>query len=257
MKSICCLETALLYRRKHFIYNTVVAMIKAVFFDLYQTLVRYEPPREEVQAKVLSHFGIEATPESLRRPMAIADEFIYQEHARLPIGKRTDKEKRALYAQYQSTVLKEAGITSSRELISGILSKMQKFKFALVLFDDVLSTLSELKSKKLILGLISNVDHDIAPLCQKLGLTPLLQIVVTSQDTGFNKPHPEIFSEALRQAEVQAQEAMFVGDQYQIDVVGADGAGMQGVLLDRGGYFEGATENLIIQNLHQLVEHLL
>ena len=256
MKSICCLETALLYRRNHFIYNTVVTMIKAVFFDLYQTLIRYEPPREELQARALNDFGIKATPESLRRPLTIADEFIYQEHARLPIGKRTDEEKRALYAQYQGIVLKEAGIASSKELIIDVLSKIQKFKFSLVLFDDVLPALSELKSKGLILGLISNVDHDIAPLCQKLGLSPLLQIVVTSQDTGFNKPHPEIFKEAVRQASIQAKEAMYVGDQYQIDIIGANGAGLHGVLLDRGGYFNQITDCLRIRSLSQLVEHL-
>ena len=33
-------------------------MIKAVFFDLYHTLVRYEPPREELQSKALKDFGI-------------------------------------------------------------------------------------------------------------------------------------------------------------------------------------------------------
>lgn len=257
MKSICCRETALLYRRNHFIYNTVIAMIKAVFFDFYQTLVRYRPPREEVLAKTLGEFGIEATPQSLRHPMAVADETIYQENARLPIGKRTDEEKGVLYAQYQGILLKEAGIASSAELIGGILAKMQKFKFALVLFDDVLPALSKLKGEGLILGLISNIDHDIAPLCRELGLSQLLQVVVTSEDTGFNKPHPGIFSEALRQARVQAREAMFVGDQYRIDVVGADGAGMQGVLLDRDGYFAETIENLVIQNLSQLVEYLL
>jgi putative hydrolase of the HAD superfamily len=52
-------------------------MIKAVFFDLYQTLVRYEPPREEIEAKVLKNFGIEVTPEALVRPIIVADEFIY------------------------------------------------------------------------------------------------------------------------------------------------------------------------------------
>lgn len=256
MKSICYLETALLYRRNRFSYNTAVAMIKAVFFDLYHTLVRYEPPREEVQAKVLSDFGIEVAPESLRRPLVIADEFIYQEHARLPINKRPEEEKMALYAQYQGIVLKEASIEASKELIGGILSKMQKFKFGLVLFDDVLPALAELKKRGLILGLISNVDHDIASLFQELGLTPLLQVVVTSQEVGFNKPQPQIFEEALRQAGVQAQEVMYVGDHYQIDVVGANGAGMQGVLLDRGGYFEGAIESLKIRNLSELVEHL-
>jgi len=231
-------------------------MIKAVFFDLYHTLIRYEPPREELQAKVLNDFGIDVSPETFSRPLVIADEFIYQEHARLPLGKRSAEEKMALYAQYQGIVLKEAGIEASQELISGILSKMQQFKTKLVLFDDVVPALTELKSKGLILGLISNVDHDIAPLLHELGLTSLLQVVVTSQEVGFYKPQPEIFREAARQAGVRVSEAMYTGDQYQIDVVGANDAGMHGVLLDRGGFFEEVTENLKIRNLHQLAEHL-
>lgn len=231
-------------------------MFKAVFFDLYQTLVRYDPPREEIQAKVLKDFGIEVKPEALLRPISVADEFIYQEHARLSIGKRSDEEKKALWAQYQAMVLKEAGIEPSKELISGILSKMQQIKFNLALFDDVLPNLTELKNKGLILGLISNVDNDITQLCQNLGLTPLLQVVVTSLDAGYNKPQPEIFMEAVRQAGVQPQEAMYVGDQYQIDVIGANSAGMCGVLIDRGGYFEEAIKEQKIRNLYELVEHL-
>jgi len=231
-------------------------MIKAVFFDLYQTLIRYEPPREELQAKVLNDFGIDVSPENFIRPLVIADEFIYQEHARLPISKRTAEERMALYAQYHRIILKEAGIQASQELISGILKKMQQTKFKLVLFDDVMPALTNLKNKGLILGLISNVDHDIAPLLNELKLTSMLQVVVTSQDTGFNKPRPEIFKAAAKQAKVQVSEAIYVGDQYQIDVVGASQAGMQGVLLDRGGFFEEVSQNLKIQNLHQLVEHL-
>ena len=59
-------------------------MIKAVFFDLYNTLVTYDPPREETQARILKEFGIEASPESLRRPIMLADDFIYKERSRLP-----------------------------------------------------------------------------------------------------------------------------------------------------------------------------
>jgi len=81
-------------------------------------------------------------------------------------------------------------------------------------------------------------------------------VVVTSQDVGFNKPQPEIFREALRQAGVQAAEAIYVGDQYQIDVIGAKKAGMEGVLLDRGGYFAEINDCPRIQSLTQLVEHL-
>ncbi len=231
-------------------------MIKAVFCDFYNTLVCYDPPREELQAKVLNNFGFDLSPETFLRPLVIADEFIYQEHAHIPINKRSAEDKMALYAQYQGMVLKEAGVETSEQLIRDTLDKLQQFNIKLVLFDDVLSVLTDLKSRGLILGLISNIDHDITSLCQELGLTSLLQVVVTSQDVGFNKPQPEIFREALKQAGVQASEAMYIGDQYQIDVVGAKGAGMQGVLLDRGGYFERVTDCLRIRSLTQLVEHL-
>jgi len=128
--------------------------------------------------------------------------------------------------------------------------------YKLVLFDDVMPTLTDLNTRSLILGLISNVDRDITSLLNKLGVKPLLQVVVTSQDTGFNKPQPEIFQVALRQAGTQASEAIYVGDQYQVDVVGASKAGMKGVLLDRNGYFEETTDCPRIRSLTQLVEHL-
>jgi putative hydrolase of the HAD superfamily len=133
---------------------------------------------------------------------------------------------------------------------------MQQVKFERVLFDDVLPALEQLKQNGIILGLISNIDSDITPLFDKLGLTPLLQVVVTSRDSGYHKPQPEIFKEAARQAGVKVDESMYIGDQYQIDVLGAKGAGMQGVLLDRNGYFNEDTKELIIKDFYQLVDYL-
>ena len=40
-------------------------MIKAVFFDWLNTLVRYEPPREELNSRALDEFGIEVTVKEL------------------------------------------------------------------------------------------------------------------------------------------------------------------------------------------------
>lgn len=231
-------------------------MIKVVFFDLYHTLVRYEPPREELQARAFKEFGIEVSPEVFRRPLVIADEFIYQEIARSSLSQRSKEEQMALWAQYEKILLKEAGIEADEPLILGLLGKMRQFDMKLVLFEDVVPALTELKDRGLILGLISNVDRDITPLLKQLGLTSWLQVVVTSQNAGFNKPQPEIFQEALKQAGAQASEAMYVGDQYQVDVVGASRVGMKGVLLDRGGYFEETTDYPRIQSLTQVVGHL-
>jgi len=231
-------------------------MIKAVFFDLYHTLVRYEPPQEELEAKALKDFGINTNPEMFNRPMVMANEFIYQEIARCPLSQRSKEGTIALYTQYQRIVLKEAGIEADEKLVLAMLEKMQQFKIKLVLFDDVAPTLNDLKSRGLILGLISNVERDLTAIINELGLPSWLDIVVTSLDAGFNKPQPEIFEEAMRRAAVQPSEAMYVGDQYQVDCVGADHAGMKGILLDRGGYFEEITDCPRIRSLAELTKYL-
>ncbi len=231
-------------------------MVKAVFFDLYHTLVRYEPPQEELEAKALKDLGIEVRPEVFHRPLVMADEFIYQEIARRPLSQRSQEEKMALYARYQGIVLKEAGIEADQKLIFTLLGRMQQFKMKLALFDDVAPALDDLKGRGLILGLISNVEQDMTAALAELGLPSWLEIAVTSQDSGFNKPHPEIFQEALRRAGVQPSEAVYVGDQYQVDVIGARQAGMKGVLLDRHGYFEEITDCPRIRGLTEVAEHL-
>ena len=231
-------------------------MIKAVFFDLYHTLIRYDPPREELQARALKDFGIDVRPGILRRAMVVADQFMYQELAHSPLSQRSAEDKMALYARYQEILLKEAGVEASEQLILGLLGKMRQFDMKVVLFDDVVLALTDLKGRGIIVGLISNVDRDISTLFGELGLTSLLQVVMTSQDVGCNKPQPEIFRKALRRAGVEASEAIYVGDQYQVDVVGANKAGIKGLLLDRGGCLEETTDCPMIPSLSQVREHL-
>ncbi len=231
-------------------------MIKAVFFDLYHTLVRFEPPREQLHADALKDFGIEVRPEALHRPLLTADEFMYQEIARFPLNKRSDQERMAFMAQYEGVVLKEANIEATESLILGLLGKMRQVKSKLVLFDDVVPALTELKARQLILGLISNVQREIASLLNEVGLSPWLQVVVTSQEAGFIKPQPGIFQFALRRAGVQPSEAIYIGDQYQIDVGGANNVGMKGVLLDRDGDFAEVAGSPRLQSLREIVNCL-
>jgi putative hydrolase of the HAD superfamily len=231
-------------------------MIKAVFFDFYNTLVGYDPPREILQANMLREMGMEVKSESLVRPILAADDFLYQEHARYPLSKRSKEETISLYIQYHGIILKEAGLEASQEFIAEILNKWMHADFKVVLYDDVAPVLTDLRERGLILGLISNVDRDITPLYQELGLPTWLKLMVTSQGTGFSKPHPGIFQAALKQAGVEPSEAIYVGDQYQYDVVGANGAGMLGILLDRSGYAEEAADSPRIRSLTQLAEYL-
>ena len=227
-------------------------MYKAVFFDLYQTLVGYTPPREEWESQMLDGLGIKAPPKAFARAFIAADEYFYTENAKKPMSKRQPEEVAVVYFKHQSIVLKEGGIQPAPDLVRSMLARWRDTKLKQTLFDDVLPSLADLKSRGLTLGVISNVDKDIAPLLDELGLSPFFTIAVTSQETGFTKPHPEIFLEALRRAELPAETAIFIGDQYQIDVLGAAAVGMKGVLLDRGGFSDAPAECPRVKNLFQL-----
>jgi putative hydrolase of the HAD superfamily len=228
-------------------------LIKAVFFDLYQTLVGYEPPREEWESQALDGLGIKAPAKSFTRAFNVADEYFYTENARKPMSKRPADEVAAIYAKHQSIVLKEGGIHPTPDLVRSMLIRFRDTKLKQVLFDDVIPAMSELKRRNMIMGVISNVDKDIKPLMDELGVSPFLTTAVTSQETGFTKPHPEIFLEAVRRVELPPESIIFVGDQYQIDVLGSSAVGMKAILLDRGGFSEAPADCPRVSNLFQIV----
>src|SRR5262249_1397802 len=67
------------------------------------------------------------------------------------------------------------------------------------------------------------------------GLTAHLDFVIDSGLVGVEKPDPRIFRLGLDAAKVNAHEAVYVGDLYSVDVLGARAAGIEGVLLDPRG----------------------
>jgi putative hydrolase of the HAD superfamily len=230
-------------------------MIKAVFFDLYQTLVHYQPSQEELEAAALKNLGIDATAAALRHPIMKANEFISQQIAKKPLSRRSREETMALYTEYQRIVLKEAGIAADEKIVMSLLGMMQQAKMDLVLFDDVIAALDNLKKRSFKLGLISNIEQNMSETLDRLGLSARLDIIVTSQDAGFTKPKLEIYQYALNKAGVKPEEAVYIGDQYQVDIVGAKGAGMQGILIDRDNYYQEKLDCPKLKSLKDLGDY--
>ncbi len=233
-------------------------MTKAVFFDWFNTLARYYPPREEIHADACREVGIEVTAERLNRGLLLADQFYIEENAHSAIAKRPLPEQMRIYIEYECLLLKEAGIEISDEIALRLMKRWSEMlpKMTFVLFDDVLPTFELMKQRSLVLGLISNIDRDIMPVCQELGLVSYLDVVITSQEVGSDKPHPPIFLAALEKAKVKASQAMYVGDQYNSDVLGARGVGIKAVLIDRHNLFPQITDCPRIKTLTEVMEHL-
>jgi putative hydrolase of the HAD superfamily len=121
-----------------------------------------------------------------------------------------------------------------------------------VLFDDVSETLKSLKARGLKVGLLTNLQTEVNSMCRELGIADYLDFTVTSAEAGADKPAPPIFLKALQLAHVNAVEAMHVGDQYQNDVLGARGVGIEPLLLDRADYYTDITDCPRIRSLTEV-----
>ena len=78
------------------------------------------------------------------------------------------------------------------------------------------------------LAVVSNFDYTPTALdiLGRAGVTELFGAVVVSDAVGWRKPKRVIFDEALQRLAVRPEQALFVGDRAEIDVLGAQRAGM-------------------------------
>jgi putative hydrolase of the HAD superfamily len=85
----------------------------------------------------------------------------------------------------------------------------------------------------LIIGLISNTGitpgYVLRGLLADYGLLPYFRILTFSDEARLAKPAEEIFRCTLEALEVQAAEAVFVGDMPELDVVGPQAVRMWAV----------------------------
>jgi HAD superfamily hydrolase (TIGR01549 family) len=102
------------------------------------------------------------------------------------------------------------------------------------MYDDVPAVLRQLSDAGLRIGLISNTHRCLVSFQSHFELQGLISAAVSSSDHGLMKPHPSIFSAALRLLDVSAPEAVMIGDSFKHDIEGALNVGMLAVLLNRG-----------------------
>jgi HAD superfamily hydrolase (TIGR01549 family) len=229
-----------------------MAAIRAVFLDFYNTIARFDPPREKIQALACAAVGITVDEEAIRRAYGVADDFLSRKNGQKPLSARSPEEAMDLWARYEQLLLARAGVEVDKETAGRVFALLRERRQGLALFDDVLPALDRLQAHGCRLALLSNMDDDLGQIARGLGIGSYIDFVVTSREVGAAKPHPPMFLEALRRAGVTADQAVHVGDQYHGDVMGARGVGIHPVLLDRDGVKDDLEECPIIRSLAEL-----
>jgi putative hydrolase of the HAD superfamily len=119
--------------------------------------------------------------------------------------------------------------------------------------DDTPDVLAALRARGLTLGVVSNADGRIVASLTRTGIADQFAVIVDSHVAGVEKPDPRIFQLALGACAVAPHEALYVGDIYEIDIVGARRAGMDAVLIDPLGRYEGDIDCRRISRLAELL----
>jgi putative hydrolase of the HAD superfamily len=84
------------------------------------------------------------------------------------------------------------------------------------------------------LGLITNGELDFQlRKIEQVKLGARVEHVIASGELGFTKPDPRIFQHACSLYGVPVESAVYVGDRFATDALGAAGAGLTGVWIDR------------------------
>lgn len=202
--------------------------------------------------------GFTISPQSISQGLYLADKDFYEENARIPIRQRNPEEQTRAYSHYQEIVLREAGVTATKDLVRALMTRMRQLNAGMkfVLYDDVLATLKTLKEKNLTIGLLTNLQREIDSMCRELGIASYIDFTVTSGEVGADKPQAPIFLKALELAKVKPAEAIHIGDQYQNDCIGARGVGINPVLLDRASLQTAISDCPRIASLTEIVRYI-
>jgi putative hydrolase of the HAD superfamily len=100
-------------------------------------------------------------------------------------------------------------------------------------YPDAVGWLTVMRASGLKLAVVSNWDVSLTEVLERVGLAQLLDCVVTSAEVGAAKPDPAVFLRALELLAVRPEEAIHLGDSPDLDLVGAEAAGVEAVLLTR------------------------
>ncbi len=221
---------------------------RAVFFDAGNTLLKIN---YAAIAEQLCLRGVLRSPEEIAQAE-------YRARVRLDphLAPGSSTESRSVAGYYFRYLLEELGITDPET--SRVLAEWRRsYNLPVGLWNqadpEAESVLSRLHTGGIGAGVISNSNGSVRQILEELGLARYLDFILDSAVVGVEKPDPRIFGLALAAVRVTPVEAVYIGDLYSVDVLGAHRAGLAAILLDPGGVW-GARDCPVAKSLSEAVD---
>lgn len=209
--------------QKHLDKTTAAAPVRAVLFDLDDTLWPIVPVIRRAEQLLHEWLG-EHVP-------AVAQQWSIDSLR----ARRSALMQENPHFQIDLWALRHAGLMEAfiacdadTDMITHAMAVFSAARNDVTPFDDVVPGLQRL-ARDFALGSISNGFADLG----QIGLAPLFRVSLAAHSFGSAKPDPALFHAACDALGVLPAEAVYVGDDLQLDVVGAQAAGLRAVWMNR------------------------
>ena len=187
-------------------------MIKAVIFDMYETLITHYDSPLYFSMHMAADAGIAVEDFQALWMPTDTERTIGQlsfEDAITDILKKTDR--------YSEELL-------NKMVVKRIAVKEDCFRH---LHCEILPMLTKLNEQGIKIGLISNCFSEEAAVIRKSVLFPYFDAVYLSYEQGIKKPDPEIFIRCMKELNVTAEECIFIGDGGSQELQASGALGMK------------------------------
>ncbi len=227
-------------------------MIKAVIFDIGETLVRYNKPLNwsKLYRPALEKMANDCNLNFSENDYKNAIQVLTKYNTRINPREREVSSDTILGEMIEITNLDKSEIEEFKD------SFYSFFRNDAVIFPEVENTLKELNKKRIIVGTLTDVAYgmdnkyaleDIAPVMK------YIQYPYTSNDIGYRKPNAKGLQLIAKKLEVDTNQIIFVGDEMK-DILCARNAGAISVLINRSNEKKNFGQDYEITTLKELLD---
>ncbi len=142
-----------------------------------------------------------------------------------------DRKGRVWKELVYSTIAAEFRLGPSVSVIDLVNSYLGTYSNFAVEMHGATKVLKQLKDRGFKLGIVTNGRMGLqTSVIRQLGFDQIMDAIVISEQFGAKKPAAEIFERALYLTGAAADSTVMIGDDFEADILGAQGAGIRSVL---------------------------
>jgi putative hydrolase of the HAD superfamily len=209
------------------VWEDRIGVAKAFVFDFYGTLVEDDVSVQPMWEH-LNQLGYQSGPEL--QAMFEPDAFDGCTTPHVASSPSHDEWNRSNWREF----VRLSGVPDL--LVDNVLLSLLKVQddFKAKAAPSARSMIEWLRGRKKSVGICSNWESPIAPYLEQAGLSEAgFDAITTSAEIGARKPHSMMFTDVCAKLAVERSEAVFVGDNWSSDIVGALRSGLTPVWIRR------------------------